>query len=464
MLDWRGRLFSSPGWHLAWRLALIGAGTALVWAVFGKLAALVLLSLAALMYAAQMFYNTALLRAWLREPQAYEIPDGVGIWSDIFSRLYRLLRLSKQSTTRIARELDRFQQAGAALPDGIAILNQTGEIEWCNPVTEAHFAIDLERDRGQPISYLIRQPDFVAHLQHGSTEPLVLRDWRGLGLTLAVQVVPYGDAQKLIVSRDITQLERAETVRRDFVANVSHELRTPLTVVSGFLETLEDMEHSDSKMLSRSIQLMREQTARMQRLVEDLLTLSRLESGQALHEEPVDLPAMVRGLQREAEQMSKRAHRISARVDSGFWVRGGDTELHSALANLVTNAVRYTPAEGEVRIAWEQRDGEGVFSVEDNGMGIEAEHIPRLTERFYRVDKSRSRMHDEGELNRSPVGGGTGLGLAIVKHVLQRHQARLEIQSEPGKGSRFAAHFPKHRLLTPPTPAQARAAAPSASA
>jgi two-component system, OmpR family, phosphate regulon sensor histidine kinase PhoR len=455
MLDWNRRLFSSPGWHLLWRLALIGAGTGLAWAMFGKLAALVLLSLAALIYASQMFYNTALLRAWLREPQAHEIPDGAGIWSDIFSRLYRMLRLNKQSTTRIARELDRFQQAGAALPDGIAILNQTGEIEWCNPVTQAHFAIDLERDRGQPIAYLIRQPDFVEHLQHGSTEPLVLRDWRGLGLTLAVQVVPYGDAQKLIVSRDITQLERAETVRRDFVANVSHELRTPLTVVSGFLETLADMEHSDSKMLSRSIQLMREQTARMQRLVEDLLALSRLESGQALHEEPVDLPGMVRGLQREAEQMSKRAHRISARVDSQFWVLGGETELHSALANLVTNAVRYTPAEGEVRIAWALGEGagEGVFSVEDTGPGIEAEHIPRLTERFYRVDKSRSRE-----------GGGTGLGLAIVKHVLQRHQARLEIHSEPGKGSRFAAHFPKHRLLTPPTPAQARTYAPSAGA
>jgi two-component system, OmpR family, phosphate regulon sensor histidine kinase PhoR len=451
MLDWNRWLLASPGWHLAWRLALIGGGVALAWMVVGKLAALMLLSFVALIYAAQMFYNTALLRAWLRDPQAHQIPDGVGIWSDIFSRLYRMQRVSKQSTTRIARELDRFQQAGAALPDGIAILDQTGDIEWCNPVTEAHLGIDLERDRGQPLTYLIRQPDFVAHLNHGGTEPLVLRDWRGSGLTLAVQVVPYGDAQKLIVSRDITQLERAETVRRDFVANVSHELRTPLTVVSGFLETLEDMERGDSKMLGRSIHLMREQTARMQRLVEDLLTLSRLESGQALHEDPVDLPAMVRSLQREAEHMSKRRHRISVRVESAFWVRGGDTELHSALANLVTNAVRYTPAEGEVRIAWEMRDGEGVFSVEDTGPGIEAQHIPRLTERFYRVDNSRSRES-----------GGTGLGLAIVKHVLQRHQARLEIHSEPGKGSRFAVHFPKQRLLTPP--ALARAAAPSASA
>jgi len=359
--------------------------------------------------------------------------------------------LSKQSTTRIARELDRFQLAGAALPDGIALLNEADEIEWCNPVTQTHFAIDLERDRGQPITYLVRQPDFVEYLTAGNSEPLILRDWRGSGLTLSVQIVPYGDAQKLIVSRDITQLERAETVRRDFVANVSHELRTPLTVVSGFLETLEDMEHSDSKMLGRSIQLMREQTARMQRLVEDLLALSRLESGQPLHEEPVDLPAIVRSLQREAEHLSKRQHRIEARVETPFWVRGSESELRSALTNLVSNAVRYTPASGEVRIAWELRENEGVFSVEDSGPGIEAIHIPRLTERFYRVDKSRSRE-----------GGGTGLGLAIVKHVLQRHQARLEIQSTPGQGSRFAAHFPKQRLLAPPVPAQARAAAASA--
>lgn len=453
MFDWDKPRLSSPPWHLAWRLALIAAGTALVWAVFGQLAALVLFGLSALVYTSHLFYNTALLRAWLRRPEAYDIPDSLGIWSEIFSRLYRMLKLSRQSTTRIARELDRFQQAGAALPDGIAILNESDEIEWCNPVAQKHFAIDIERDRGQPISYLVRQPDFVEHLSASSSEPLVLRDWRGSGLTLAVQVVPYGDAQKLIISRDITQLERAETVRRDFVANVSHELRTPLTVVSGFLETLQDMERGDSKMLSRSIHLMREQTARMQRLVEDLLTLSRLESGQPLHEEPVDLPTMVRGLHREAEHMSKRSHRISVRVESAFWLRGSETELHSALHNLVINAVRYTPAEGEIKIAWETRGAEGVFSVEDTGPGIEAVHIPRLTERFYRVDKSRSRE-----------GGGTGLGLAIVKHVLQRHQARLEIQSEPGKGSCFCAHFPKQRLLSSPAPAQTRTAAPSANA
>ncbi len=451
MLDWNPLGFSSPRFHLAWRLALIFGGTALVGLVFGAKAALVVLSVSALIYASHMFFNTALLRAWLRAPDTHEIPDSLGIWSEIFSRLYRILRLNKQSATRIARELDRFQQAGAALPDGIALLNKAGEIEWCNPVTQAHFAIDLERDRGQPITYLVRQPDFAEHLNASNAEPLILHDWRGSGLTLSVQIVPYGDAQKLIVSRDITQIERADTVRRDFVANVSHELRTPLTVVSGFLETLEGMERSDSKMLGRSIQLMREQTARMQRLVEDLLTLSRLESGQALQEEHVDLPAIVRSLQREAEHMSKRQHRISARVDTPLWVRGSDTELHSALTNLVSNAVRYTPPEGEVRIAWEISDGEGVFSVEDSGPGIEAIHIPRLTERFYRVDKSRSRE-----------GGGTGLGLAIVKHVLQRHQARLDIQSEPGKGSRFAVHFPKQRLLAPPVPAHTRSMAPAA--
>jgi len=240
-----------------------------------------------------------------------------------------------------------------------------------------------------------------------------------------------------LLSRDITRWERMETTRQDFVANVSHELRTPLTVLGGFLETLSDMREPDPAMLRRSLELMSEQATRMQRLVEDLLTLSKLESTQnPLREDFVDLPEMARALVRDAQALSNGRHRFILRVESEVGLNGNAEELGSALFNLISNAVRYTPENGEIEVSWSKHDSETVFAVRDTGIGIEPDHIPRLTERFYRVDRSRSR-----------ASGGTGLGLAIVKHVLSRHQARLEIESEPGKGSTFSAVFPPTRVL-----------------
>jgi two-component system phosphate regulon sensor histidine kinase PhoR len=289
----------------------------------------------------------------------------------------------------------------------------------------------------------MRHPEFVAVLgAEPDGPPLRIKVTRdGRELALALQVVPYGEEQKLLLSRDVTRFEEVETIRRDFVANVSHELRTPITVVAGFLENLADMPKPLPELLERSVHLMRDQTLRMQRLVEDLLTLSRLESEQyPLKEARVDVCDLARKLGADARGLSHGRHRLQLDVDSRSWLNGSEDELRSAFGNLVSNAVRYTPEGGRITIGWSSRGTEAVFWVQDTGIGIEPEHIPRLTERFYRVDRSRSRAT-----------GGTGLGLAIVKHVLHRHQARLEIVSEPGKGSTFSVVFPHARVLeTPP--------------
>jgi two-component system phosphate regulon sensor histidine kinase PhoR len=244
-----------------------------------------------------------------------------------------------------------------------------------------------------------------------------------------------------VISRDITRWERLEAMRRDLVANVSHELRTPITVLAGFLETLNDQVEPDPVMQKRAMELMTQQTTRMQNLVEDLLTLSRLENARGpASEQRVDVPRLVHAMHHEALALSARRHQITLEVDESLWLVGAENELRSIFLNLITNAIRYTPAKGSIAISWHAaEDGGAVFSVRDTGIGIAPEHIPRLTERFYRVDRSRSRET-----------GGTGLGLAIVKYALSHHQARLDIQSEPDQGSTFSATFPARRASRMP--------------
>jgi two-component system, OmpR family, phosphate regulon sensor histidine kinase PhoR len=386
--------------------------------------------------------NIALLRGWLRNPVPEAVPQGSGAWDRIFAELYRMLRRQRQSESKLTATLEDFQQAGAAMPDGLVILNANDRIEWCNPVAEQHFGLDRARDLGQSITFLVRQPQFAEYLHNQAySEPLTLRQSRGSDYILSVQLVPYGDRQKLVISRDVTDLERVETMRRDFIANVSHELRTPLTVLCGFLETISESKMAEGELLRRALPLMVEQARRMQRLVEDLLTLSRLESSHNVpREEKVDVPNLVRALYHDAVALSGGRHRIAVDVACDDWVLASEEELRSAFSNLISNAIRYTPEQGELTISWRRRLAEAVFSVRDSGIGIAPEHISRLTERFYRVDRSRSRET-----------GGTGLGLAIVKHVLSRHQGRLEIESEPGKGSTFTAVLPAGRLLPPQT-------------
>lgn len=372
---------------------------------------------------------------WARRPESEPIPQARGSWSIVFSYLARLRRRHSQSESKLSATLERFQQATAAMPDAIVILDERDCIEWCNPKAMLYLGLDSRQDRGQQITNLVRPPQFSEYLQAGNfVEPLTLRLTRERELVLSVQMVPYGDRQKLVITQDITRWERLETMRRDFVANVSHELRTPLTVVRGFLETLS--ESSDPELTRRSLKLMSEQTLRMQRLLEDLLALARLENAQSpLMEERVDMRRLLNTLYQDSLTLSAGRHKMRLKNESSVDLQGSEDELRSAFSNIVSNAIRYTHEGGEIVLGWERVGIEAVFWVKDTGIGIDRRHIPRLTERFYRVDRSRSRDT-----------GGTGLGLAIVKHVLNRHQARLEIESAPGKGSTFSAIFPATRV------------------
>jgi len=381
--------------------------------------------------------NLVILDDWLAG-QKSSLPDSSGKWGDVFARLMRLMREHKHSHQRISSALERLRRATSAMPEGVVIMDEVDRIEWCNPVAEKHLGINSTLDIGQHITHLVRQTQFAEYLSaHNYSEPLIIRQSRHKGVTLSLQLVPYGDKQKLLLSRDVTRLEEIQTMRRDFVANVSHELRTPLTVIGGFLETLTDEAGSDAETRKWALALMTDQTRRMQRLVEDLLTLSRLEDTENLpREEKVDVAEMLHKLYDEAQSLSTGRHQVTLSLDTDAKLLGSADELRSAFGNLMSNAIRYTPDGGAITLSWTIRDGQGVFSVQDSGIGIEPEYISRLTERFYRVDRGRSRET-----------GGTGLGLAIVKHVLTCHQAKLEIQSKPGKGSCFTAWFPAERLI-----------------
>ena len=427
----------SAFWDRFLAFILISVITALLWLTLGAVMTLACLSLALLLLLFYYERQLAALDKWLRAEKSV-LPDSSGKWGDVFARLIRLVRDQRQSQQQITSALERLQRATSAMPEGVVITDEMDRIEWCNPVAEKHLGINARLDAGQHITHLVRHTQFGGYLAAGEyAEPLVMKQPRQQGLILSLQVVPYGDKQKLLISRDITRLEKIQSMRRDFVANVSHELRTPLTVIGGFLETLSEDDHVEAEARRLALRLMTDQTQRMQRLVEDLLTLSRLEDTENLaRDDVIDIPKMLRELYHEAQSLSGGRHAITLNLGTGAKLRGCMDELRSAFSNLISNAIRYTPEKGAISLNWEIRDDRGVFSVQDSGIGIEPEHVPRLTERFYRADRGRSRET-----------GGTGLGLAIVKHVLTCHQAKLEIASEPGKGSSFSAWFPKTRLI-----------------
>ncbi|HKC45125.1 MAG TPA: phosphate regulon sensor histidine kinase PhoR [Burkholderiales bacterium] len=428
----------NPIWmRTALTLGLFAFAALIIWPVAGLPWALGVVALGLAIVLGRHLVNLRALVAWLRDPLAAPVPLGSGVWEHVFSRLHRFMRATTQHQHRLTAQLARFRSAAQAMPDGVIVLDAEDHISWANAVAERDFSVDARRDRGQPILNLVRNPDFVAYLKGGAyEEPLTLRLAHGDELVLSVRVVPYGQEEKLLLSRDITQWERLETMRRDFVANVSHELKTPLTVVSGFLETITDGNVQLAEPRGQQVLgLMRSQTDRMLRLIDDLLTLSALESSaEPARERAIDIHQLLRVLAEEARAISGGRHTVQLKLGPPATLWGDEHEVRGALANLVSNAIRYTPKDGRITIEWAERDGEGWVTVEDTGIGIEARHIPRLTERFYRVDSSRSRDT-----------GGTGLGLAIVKHVLTRHQARLEVASEMGRGSRFSAVFPERR-------------------
>jgi two-component system phosphate regulon sensor histidine kinase PhoR len=348
----------------------------------------------------------------------------------------RALRLREQMAQRERERLEQFVSAMEASPNGVLLLDSADQIEWCNSVAALHFGLDAVRDRSQRVTNLVRAPAFVARLQSRDfDEPIVFPGPLGRS-TLSVVIRPYGEGSRLVLSQDITERERTEAMRRDFVANVSHEIRTPLTVVAGFVETLTDLPLSDVER-QRVHALMARQTDRMQSLVADLLTLATLEgSPRPSADRWVDVPRLLSKAADDALALSAGQHGIEAGGGDDAQVAGSETELQSAIANLMNNAVRYTPKGGTITLRWHWRaDGGAEIAVVDSGIGIAREHLPRLTERFYRVDGSRSRDT-----------GGTGLGLSIVKHVIQRHGGEIDVQSEPGKGATFRLILPSLRV------------------
>jgi two-component system phosphate regulon sensor histidine kinase PhoR len=370
------------------------------------------------------------------EPDMTELPEGFGAWESVFQALRQWRRREREQHAELERILERFMEATSALPDGIVILDAADRVEWCNARATEHFGLLAERDRGYNVSNLIRRPAFIEYLVRGGTpDPLVLTD-EASGTVLSVQLLPFQQLGRIILSRDISQWRRVDAMRQDFIANVSHELRTPLTVVAGFLEHLADSPDMLPVERARIEQIMLEQSRRMRLLIDDLLMLSKLETQEAPSlTEVFSVASLVEEAVSEARTLSANRHTIVVRRLPPVDIRGAREEMRSAIENLLSNAVRYTPAGGKIEVA-ALRDAVTLrIGISDSGPGIAAEHLPRLTERFYRVDRSRSRET-----------GGTGLGLAIVKHVLVRHGGRLDIESQPGAGSTFTMVLPASRV------------------
>jgi two-component system phosphate regulon sensor histidine kinase PhoR len=391
----------------------------------------------AIFLAMQLLHLLHLLR-WLRADQTELAPELPGPWGHLISmivRLYRRKQFHKQRLLRLLRELRR---STAAMPDGVVVLNPQAEILWFNRTAARLLGFRGKTDFGLRIENLVRQPEFVRYLRTGQyATPVIVRSSVGAEQYLSLQIVPYGAGQLLTLVRDVTREARLEAMRKDFVANASHELRSPLTVISGYLETLtQDTEFDPA--LAGPLQEMRRQAQRMTSIVQDLIELSRLESSDSdAARQPIDVVALMAQLRQDVLARPQHPAQVQARADSSVMLLGEDIQIHSAFSNLVENAAKYTPQDGSVQIRWWTDEKGGHFSVTDTGIGIASEHIPRLTERFYRVDAGRSRST-----------GGSGLGLAIVKHVLQRHGAQLTIESQEGRGSKFTCDFPRERLQT----------------
>lgn len=420
-----------------WIIAGIAAAALVVGALIGRPFLVAALGLG--FYIVLQLYHLHRLHTWLTRRERGDVPDTEGLWGDVYNEIRKLLRQAEQRQDRLTDMIQRFQSAAAVMPDAVVILSQEGEIEWANSAARRLVGVHFPRDAGIRIGNLVRDPEFTRYLAAGNyADPLEMDSPAKMEVTVSVQIVPYGASQKLVIFRDVTRIVRLEQTRRHFVANASHELRTPLTVLTGYLETLRDMKTGISDELRKHVATMHDQGMRMQRLVNDLLMLSRLETAPPRsHDDPVDVAALLTGLAEHATLLSgEQRHAISLEVDGNVQLLGNRDEIHSAFSNLINNAVRYTPPGGRIQLRWSADDDGAKFSVADSGEGIAPEHIPHLTERFYRVDTARSR-----------ASGGTGLGLSIVKHVLARHDAELRVESELGRGSVFSCVFPPLRVV-----------------
>ena len=383
-----------------------------------------------------MLKNLFKLHNWISDRKK-ELPDAHGYWGEIFNELYLLEKQKKKQQKLLSTALSRFKKAAEALPDGVVILSQNNEIEWVNPIATSVLGISYPKDTGQKINNLIRHPSFQHYLDRSNySKSITLPSPSKIDKTLTIQIIPFGYKQKMIFCRDVSHITKLEEMRTNFVSNVSHEMRSPLTVLTGYLEMFSDKKTIDEKSFKLGVDNMYQQAIRMQRLVTDLLALSKMETAPVEHTKLVNVSPLLISLKENAERLGQDKHQnITLEADEKLNLRGNNDELHSLFSNLINNAVRYTPENGEIKICWELVNDEAVFSVTDNGPGIAAQHIPHLTERFYRADVDRSRES-----------GGTGLGLAIVKYAVERHDGRMEIHSTLGEGSTFTCYFPSQRF------------------
>jgi two-component system, OmpR family, phosphate regulon sensor histidine kinase PhoR len=389
------------------------------------------------LYLLRQLYYLAALRAWVDRPKRVELPEPRGTWGVIYERLIDLQRRNRKRKKRLVEALQKFQDSTEALPDGAVVLGGQGDLLWFNTAAQALLGLKAQQDMGQRLPNFLRHPAFSEFFARGDfREAVEIPSPENPLVTLSLRIVPYGNNQKLVLVRDVSELKRLDRIRRDFVANASHELRTPLTVLRGYLEMMRGDSTGDLAPWKEPLAQMHAQAARMEALVRDLLKLARLEAEvSGSRSEVLDVPAMLDQVLAETRSLSAGQHRIETEIQPELRLFGQENEIESIFSNLAANAVQYTPTGGSIILRWRE-DAQGAhFSVTDTGIGIPADDIPRLTERFYRVDAGRSRAR-----------GGTGLGLSIVKHALERHEGRLTVESRVGKGSTFTCHFPPHRI------------------
>ncbi|MCE7610380.1 phosphate regulon sensor histidine kinase PhoR [Vibrio fluvialis] len=422
---------------LAWELAFFYLPWIVVGWIFGYMPWLLLAATA--LQLVWHLHNQMRLSAWLWDEKRLTPPSGSGNWEYLFNGIYRLQQRQRKKRKELTNLIRRFRNGAESLPDAVVVFRSEGNIVWCNRLAQHLLGFRWPDDAGQPVSNLIRTPDFIKYLQKDDfTEPLEMRSPLNVERSLELRIVPYTEGEHLMVVRDVTQLKQLEGMRRNFFANVSHELRTPMTVLQGYLEMTEDPDMLVGPMWGKAHGVMTEQLNRMNSLVNQLLTLSKIEAS-PMHEleDVVDVPAMLEVLEKEAISLSgDDKHQLKFDIDKQLRVLADEDQLRSAISNLVYNAVKYTPPGAEINVRWFQTPQGACLEVEDKGDGIEPQHLHRLTERFYRVDKARSRDT-----------GGSGLGLAIVKHALSHHDSHLDIKSTVGVGSRFSFVLPKRLVV-----------------
>jgi two-component system phosphate regulon sensor histidine kinase PhoR len=391
------------------------------------------IAIGALLLLALNYWNLYRLNYWLWHSKKMTPPKVNGVWEHIYDGIYSLQKRTRAKRKELGGLVKRFREGSEALPDAAVVVDSNAAIIWCNRLARIELGLQWPEDSGRRIYNFIRHPQFIEFYHKGEYDkpievPSPVNDQR----ILEYRIMPYGDQHLLLLIRDVTKLTQIEKMRKDFVANVSHELRTPLTVINGYLETLPGAKNLPEEFLQKAFSEMRSQSARMQSLIEELLVLSRIEaSNERVAQNIVDVPRVLRIIKVEADTLNAaKQHSINMLIDPNLKVYGIETELRSAFSNLIFNAIHYTKDKGEITVEWKLLNQQAMFVVRDNGYGIESKHLARLTERFYRVDKARSRKT-----------GGSGLGLSIVKHVLNHHNSRLVIRSKVGQGSEFSFTF-----------------------